>query len=208
MKQRLILVSLFALIAFNVSGNNKIEPSEDIEPSEEEVRQASRNRLIEHMPKDTTQQHYGGSHPAPVQNIKWSPDNVHFATLAEYGKGDDNLVRIFNSKTGALIHGAGSGKEIKDFAWAPDGNRIAITHHFVDLYIEDLTKVYELKQKMAKLSSDDLSFIALFYGEKPLTELTQEQQKKLNKFPAVIKNSLMETLEDNKEGVQPNPLRS
>ncbi len=35
MKQRLALTALFSLVAFNVSGNNEVQPSEDIEPSKE-----------------------------------------------------------------------------------------------------------------------------------------------------------------------------
>ncbi len=205
-----MLVALFALIVFNVSGNNEVQPSEDIEPSKEEVRQVLQNRLIERLPKGVGLVIFPG-HPSPVQTIKWSSDNVHLATYSEFsGRGDvaKNFVRIWNSKTGALIYGIGSRVEIKDFAWAPDGKRIAITHHTNEVWVADLSEVYELEQKMEKLSSDDLSFITLFYGEKPLTELTQEQQKKLNKFPAVIKKSLTETLYDNWLGEQPNPLRS
>ena len=205
MKQRLALTALFSLVVFNVSGDNEIELDE-IQLGEGGIR----NYLIERLPKEVGLVIFPG-HPSPVQTIKWSSDNVHLATYSEFsGRGDvtKNFVRIWNSKTGALINGIGSGEEIKDFAWAPDGKRIAITHHTNKVWVADLSEVYELEQKMAKLSPDDLSFMALFYGEKPLTKLTKEQQKKLNKFPAVIKKSLTEQLDDyNWLGEQPDPLR-
>lgn len=159
------------------------------------------NNILERLPKTVPLNLLVG-HPSPVQKIKWSSDNIHIATYT-----GDNFVRIWNTQTGALIDRIGSAVEIKDFSWAPDGKRIAITHHTNQVWICDLVKVFEMEQAMELLSTEQLAFIESFIVETPLTTFDENQKRMFEKIPDIIKDSLTDQLDLNKKGIRPNPLR-
>jgi len=181
--------------------------SKPVKIDEKVIKRSKVNSLLEQLPMPSPLIIFDRN-PSPVACIKWCPDNIHIATSSVYENPVDNLVRIWNTKTGALIHGIGSGEEIKDFAWAPDGKRIAITHHDNSAWVCDLSNVFKIEHDMESLSLEQLEFMELFFAEQPLTSLSKKQKSMLNKFPKLLKEDLMDQLEMfNKKGDRANPLR-
>ena len=201
MKYKILIALCFGEMVYGAGHREAVDHNERL------MRRTKINNIIEGLPKSSSLMILEG-HPRPVQNIKWCPDNIHIATYSEFAPDAANLVRVWNTQTGALIYGVGSGEEIKDFAWSPDGKKLAITHHVNDAWVCDLERIFEIEREMETLSSEQLSFMELFFAEEPLISMTKQQKKMFNKLPHQLKRSLKRKLEFNKEGTKPNPLRT
>lgn len=204
-----VVVTLFMAFGFiNLTLNNEAEVNKTatVALNEKTIKGQQINKLLEQLPKSVPITILE-RHASPVISVKWSPDNIHIATYSSYDNPVDNLIRIWNVGTGALINGIGSPKEIKDFAWSPDGKKIAMTHNAVDVLICNLENIFQVEREMESLSLEQLAFIELFFAEKPLAILTKRQQEILQDLPVQLKDSLMKQLDSNKEGIRANPLR-
>jgi WD40 repeat protein len=133
------------------------------------------------------------AHEGPVSLIKWSPDNVHLATLCP----QDQFVRIWNIE-GTLVQPLGSRAPIHDMAWSPDGTKIAYTHAHNDVWIADLTRVFQAEKEIKKLTDEQLKLVNAIVSSEDITELSAAQNEIFNKLPSEIKWGLEEKLKMNK----------